>query len=187
MNARKCLSSLFAGAAILAPFFTGCASAPRQPVLLPPVAETFPAPYDAVWDATVQSLGVIRLRIAQKGVGLIETEPFPFTYVMGSNAPGRQEAPLLLASNDPGSLVLAQGGGSGGTRPTQVVWIAMLITVSRTTPDATQVQVEPRLHDALIPGAFTPGPYNSPWGDLFARIRNALGRRAAGSDAGPRG
>ena len=187
MNPRKRLSCIFAAAAILGSSLAGCASAPRQPVALPPVAETFPAPYDAVWDATVQSLGVIRMRTAQKGVGLIETEPFPFTYVMGSNAPSHHEAPLLLASSDPGSLVLAQSGGSGGGRPTQVVWIAMLITVSRTTPDATQVQVEPRVHDALIPGAFMPGPYNSPWGDLFARIRNTLGRRASGIGAVPGG
>jgi hypothetical protein len=186
MNARKRLSLIFSAAAILGWSLAGCASAPRQPVLLPPVAETFPAPYDAVWDATMQSLGVIRVLTAQKGAGLIQTEPFPFTYTVGSNAPERHDAPLVLASSDPGGIILAQGGGSGGPRPTQVVWIAMHITVSRTAPDATQVQVEPRVHHELIPGAFMPGPYNSPWGDLFARIRNALGRRASGIGIGPR-
>ena len=185
MNSRKRPFDILAAAAILASGLAACASAPRQPVALPPVAETFPAAYDAVWDATLQSLGVIRVLVAQKGVGLIETEPFPFTYTVGRRGPERQDAPLTLTSNGPGGIVLAQSG-SGGSRPTQVVWIAMLITLSRTAPDATQVQVEPRVHDALIPGAFMPGPYNSPWGDLFARIRNALGHRASGIGIVPR-
>ncbi len=178
MNARNGLISLMVAAVVLAAALAGCATAPREPLALAPVAETFPAPYDVVWDATLRSLGVLRLRLAQKGVGLIETEPFPFTFVVGS-APAPPGGLLHLASHETSRFVLAQGG-TGGTRPTQVVWIAMLITVSRTGLDTTHVQVEPRLHDSLLPG-FTPGPTNSPWGDLFAKIRSQLGSRPLSS------
>lgn len=160
-------------AALLATPAAGCAGVPREPLALPPVGDSFAAPYDAVWDATLKNLGVLRLRVADKGTGRIETEPFPFAFVVGRR-PGRPHQAVRLASREPDRIRLAQDGSDG--RATQVLWIAMLITVRRAGDNRTDVLVEPRVHDAFLM-LFTPGPTNSPWGDLFAKIRSSLGGR----------
>jgi hypothetical protein len=138
------------------------------------VGDSFAAPYDAVWDATLRNLGVIRIQVADKAAGRIETEPYAFAFVVGEAPPGPR-GPILLAAQDPHGMVLAQSG-SGGSKPTQVVWIALHISLTRGSPNLTHVQVEPWVHDSMLPG-FMPGPYNSPWGDLFAKIRSSLGGR----------
>ena len=162
------------GAAILAAAVGGCAGVPRGPEILATVSETFAAPYDAIWDATLKSLGVVRLLVADKAAGRIETEVFTYTFFM-TETPMPPQGAVLLASLAPRGVRLAQGGG-GDNKPTQVVWIAMLITVSRAAENRTQVQVEPRIHYSLLAG-FTPGPTNNPWVDLFAKIRSHLATR----------
>ena len=123
-----------------------CAGVPRPPEVLPTVADSFPAPYDAVWDATVRSLGVVKLLVADKAGGRIETEAFPFNYVVGE-APSRPDGPIRLAALAPHGGFLAQdsSGGGGGVRATQVVWISMHIALNRMGADRTQVQVTPTI------------------------------------------
>ncbi len=174
MNPRTALGTFAMAAALLAGALAACAGVPREPQVLPTAGDSFPAPYDAVWDATLKSLGVLKLLAADKAAGRIETEPFPFAFTVGL-APAPPREPVRLAVLDPAAVRLAQGG-SGDGRPTQVLWIAMRITVSRGGENLTHVQVEPRIHDSLV-GGFTPGPTNNPWVDLFARIRGSLGSR----------
>ena len=162
-------------AAVLAVIVSGCAGMPRQPQVLPTVADTFGAPYDAVWDATVRNLGVVRLLVADKATGRIQTEPFPYTYFM-TDGPSPSPEPVRLAALAPQHVLLAQTGSGGDNKPTQVIWIAMLINVNRVAENRTQVQVVPRIHDSLLDG-FTPGPTNNPWVDLFGKIRTTLGLR----------
>ena len=174
MKPRRALVSLGMAAAVLAATAAGCAGVPRAPQVLPTVSDTFAAPYDAVWDATLKNLGVVRLVVADKAAGRIETESFPYTYFM-TNSPRQPVGPVLFASLDPRDVLLAQTGG-GDNKATQVIWISMRITVSRIAENRTQMQVEPRIHDSLLTG-FTPGPTNNPWVDLFAKIRSHLGIR----------
>ncbi len=148
MNMRKLIGTLTMGMAALALAVGLSAAAPRQPVALPPVGASFAAPYDAVWDATLKGLGVVKLRVADKATGRIETEPFSFAYPIGS--------------------------GQGGN--TQVLWIALQIHVSQAGENRVNVRVEPQVHDALLHG-FTPGPTNNPWADLFAKIAGQLPTR----------
>jgi len=148
MRTRSVLGSLFMGMALLVTVAAVCLAAPRQPVALPTVGASFAAPYDGVWDATLKSLGVLKLPVADKASGLIETEAFPFAFVVGGSQNGN----------------------------TQVIWVSLRITLSRAGEDRTTVQVEPRIVDSLLNG-FTPGPTNNPWADLFARIGSALRTR----------
>ncbi len=124
-------------------------AAPRQPVALPQVGSTYAAPYEAVWDATLRSLGVVRTRVADKATGRIETEPFTFAYTVGA-------------------------GLDAGT---QVISVSFRIQVVRAADNRTEVLVTPSIHDSFLSG-FTPGPTNNPWQDLFARIRSNLGGSA---------
>lgn len=148
MNPRKVLKSSLLAAVVLVLAWGRLSATPREPLALPPAGEVFAAPYDVVWDATLKGLGAVKPRIADKATGRIETEPFTFAYPVGS-------------------------GIDGGT---QVLSIALQITVRRAGDARTNVQVESLVHDALLSG-FTPGPTNNPWSDLFARIRNALAIR----------
>ena len=148
MKTRKLIGSLLLSVAALM-LAVGAASAmPQEPLMLPQVGDAYAASYDAVWEATLKSLGVLKVVAADKTGGRIETEAFPFTFTTG--------------------------GGQG--LATQVAWIAMRITVSRAADNRTVVQVEPQIHHALLAG-FTPGPTNNPWVDLFLRIRDHLGMR----------
>ena len=124
-------------------------AAPRQPMALATVGDSFAAPYDAVWDATLKSLGVVKTSVADRSTGRIETEAFAFAYPLGGGS---------------------QGGG------TQVIFVSFQIQVIRAADNRTDLQVVPRVHDSLLDG-FTPGPTNNPWLDLFARIRTQLGVR----------
>ena len=121
-------------------------AAARAPQVLPAITAAFDASYDSVWDATLKSLGVVKVLTADKGQGRIETEPFPFRYQAGS-------------------------GLDGGT---QVIWVSFALRLTRGDGRQTLVQAEPRVHDALLAG-FLPGPTNNPWQDLFVRIRSNLG------------
>ncbi len=147
MNAKSHQAILLAVAAVLALGAPGPATAAREPQVLAAVGDTFAAPYDAVWDATLKGLGAVKPRRADKATGQIETEVFPFVFGVGP-------------------------GIDGGT---QILWISFAITVAQAAGGRTHVQVQPRVHDALLNG-FTPGPISNPWVDLFARIRGHLGR-----------
>jgi hypothetical protein len=173
MNARKPFEVLALAAALAVAAVAGPAAA-REPEILPTVGDSFAAPYDAVWDATLRGLGVLRPVVADKTSGRIETEPFPFNFVIG-RAPAPARGPVRLASADPAAGPLADSG-SGGARPTQVIWVALHITVSRAGENRTVVQVQPPIHDSLLTG-YTPGPTNNPWSDLFARVHGYLGGR----------
>ena len=122
MTARKLFISLSMGLAAVAPAAAMTAAAPRQPLALPQVGATLAAPHDAAWDATPKSLGVLKLPIADKAMGRIETEPFSFAFPIGS--------------------------GQGGN--TQMLWIALRIEVSQAGDARTNVRVEPLVHDALL-------------------------------------
>ena len=147
----------------------------REPLILPQVGDTFGAPYDVVWDATLKNLGVLKILVADKAAGRIETESFPFAFTVRRRPSGASDL-LVPASLDPGaSPLLAQDGNDG--RATQVLWISMQINVVRASEaNKTHVLVQPRVHDQLLM-LFTPGPTNSPWGDLFAKIHSFLGGR----------
>ena len=168
--------TLLLGAAFLAlllPAAADAASGRREPLVLPQVGDTFEAAYDAVWDATLRNLGVLKTPVADKATGRIETEPFPFAFTVGS-APGGARGLVHRAALGSAPIRLAQDGNDG--KATQVLWFSMLITVRRAGANRTDVLVVPRIHESLLLG-FTPGPTNSPWGDLFAKIRSSLGRR----------
>ncbi len=148
MNPRKLFASVMIAVVTLAVVVAASAAAPRQPMALDQVGSTFAAPYDAVWDATLKSLGVLKMPVADQATGRIETEPFSFVFTTGSG----------------------QGGG------TQVISVSFQINVIRSGDNRTDLQVVPRIHDALLFG-FAPGPTNNPWLDLFARIQTRLGSR----------
>lgn len=124
------------------------AAAPRQPTALPQVGASFAASYDAVWDATLRGLGVVKLVVADKAAGRIQTEPYTFIYPTGPGQEGN----------------------------TQILSVALHITVQREAQGRTTVQVIPHIHDSLLLG-FTPGPTNNPWSDLFGKIATYLGAR----------
>ncbi len=151
----------------------GSAAAPGTPQVLPTVGATFAAPYDAVWEATLKSLGAPILQVADKATGRIETDPFPFAYTAG-RTPAHSPQLIRLAGLGGGGVVLSQRGGDG-PRPTQVIWIAMTISVIRVAASRTDMQVEPRIFDSAR-ADFIPGPTDSPWVDLSARISARLGR-----------
>jgi hypothetical protein len=89
--------------AVLAlPPMADAAARGREPLILPQVGDTFGAPYDVVWDATLKNLGVLKIVVADKPAGRIETEPFPFTFTVGSG-PGGAPGPLLRVSLVPGA------------------------------------------------------------------------------------
>lgn len=163
--------ALLAAALILG---AGGAAAASDPQALPTAGDSFAAPYDAVWDAVLRNLGVVKLLVADKATGRIETEAFPYTFPV-SRRPGFSPEAVRLAAVGAARARLAQEGG-GDTRAMQVIWIAMRITVTRGGERLTHVQVEPFLHNQILQG-FTPGPTNSPWGDLFAKVRSHLGLR----------
>jgi len=146
MRPRGLLTMLLVAAAALILSAGGSLAAARAPQVLPTVGETFAAPYDAVWEATLKGLGAVKAQLADKTRGQIETEDFPFAFAVGA----------------------------GIDRGTQVIWVSFAIAV-RADGQRTHVQVQPRVHHALLNG-FTPGPISNPWVDLFARIRGHLGR-----------
>lgn len=148
MRAKSFFGSLMVAVTTVALAAAAGRAMPREPLVLPQVGETYAAPFDAVWEATLKSLGAVKPVVADRAAGRIETAEFSFAFVVAGSQAGN----------------------------TQVLWISMRITVSRGGPDRTYVLVEPRIHDALLAG-FTPGPTNNPWADLFARIRMNLGVR----------
>ncbi len=163
-------------AVLTVPAIAAAASRGREPLILPQVGDTFQASYDVVWDATLKNLGVLKTLVADKAAGRIETEPFPFAFTVGRRPSGASDL-LFPASLDPPGTppLIAQDGNDG--RATQVLWISMQITVVRASEaNKTHVLVQPRVHDELLL-LFTPGPTNSPWGDLFAKIHSSLGGR----------
>jgi len=94
MNAGKLLGSLLMTSAVVLAAQTSPTGA-REPLLLPMVADTFPAPYDAVWDATLKSLGAAKPFIVQKERDFIESDLFFFGFPFGSEA--NQSMMLSLA------------------------------------------------------------------------------------------
>jgi hypothetical protein len=172
-NPKRLAGLSLLAVAVLLPALAAGPTHAREPLALPEVGDTFEAPYDAVWDATLRNLGVLKLLVSDKAAGRIETEPFPFNFTVGG-APSRPGAPLLVAAREPFPGLLAQEGSDA--RPTQVLWIALHINVSRAGDSRTSLRVRPLVHDSLL-GTFMPGPTNNPWVDLFGKIRTTLGLR----------
>lgn len=112
MHARNRLGCLLAVAATV--LLARASAAPaRDPLALPPVAEAFPAPYDAVWDATLLSLGgYINPSTADKAKGFVETDQFFFSF-------------------------------PAGTEATQTIMVKLAVTLRRADAQHTTVQVQP--------------------------------------------
>ena len=55
-----------------------CAGQPIYPVVSPPAATAFRAPYEAVWNAALQSLGIVRPVLVDRAQGHIVTDQFTF-------------------------------------------------------------------------------------------------------------
>ena len=138
-------------AAALVP--VGCAGQPLYPFTLPPAATAFRAPYGAVWNAALASIGVAPPRFVDPAQGRIVTDRFSFT------------------------LPVQAGMGRGGGVATQVLQVSMDIFVRPTPEGLIAVQAQTTVYDALQYG-FWPaaGGPNSPEGDLFARIASRLGQ-----------
>jgi hypothetical protein len=141
-----CARALGVAALALAAMVAGAAA--REPMPLAPVSASFAAPYDRVWDATLKGLGVVKLLVADKATGRIQTEPYSFSYLTTS----AQDASM------------------------QVIQVALQIQVSQAAGNTVTIQVNPELHDSLFSG-FTPGPTNNPWTDLFSKIADQLRAR----------
>jgi hypothetical protein len=107
------------------------------------VADSFSAPYGAVWDAALSSLGAVKPFIVEKERGFLESDPFFFYFPFGSEA-------------------------------SQSIMLSLAITLRRVDAGHTIVQVQPRVYFMIYDGVL-PGPVNSPWADLFTRIRGNLG------------
>lgn len=132
----------------------GCAGAPLYPVVSTPTVTPFRAPYEAVWQATLQSLGITPLRLVDRAQGRIVTEPFAF------HLP-----------------VQAGGGRRNGSVTSQVLWVSLDIRVLPAPEGATAVHAQSIIHHALEYG-FWPqaGGPNSPEADLYSRIAERLSR-----------
>jgi hypothetical protein len=74
--------------AVLLPAATvaACATVPREPLILPTVAETCAAFYDAVWEAALKNLGAVKPVVAGKAQGRIESDVFSFRFGFGDDA-----------------------------------------------------------------------------------------------------
>lgn len=85
MHARNCLGCLLVVAAtfLLVPALLASA---RDPLVLPAVTEVIPAPYDAVWDAALRSLGSVKPFVVDKSKGFMETDPFFYYFPAGGEA-----------------------------------------------------------------------------------------------------
>lgn len=158
-----------AGTAFL---LAACSSLPLYPEVLPSYSETFRAPYEAVWEATLRSLGIVPIKVADKAAGRIETEVYVFVFPVGKTTPPTAGTRRAALGSD--NLILAQMGG-GGARPTQAIWADLTIQVRPTGLDATQVAIQARVHNALLRGLYPGGYTNTPWADIFAKIRAQLG------------
>jgi hypothetical protein len=145
MRAQKRFRFVAMGVSLLALAAMVSSAAARQAMPLPTVGASFAAPYDRVWDATLQSMGIVKLLVADKATGRIQTEPYSFSYFIG--------------------------GPNGGS--TQAIQVALQIEVRETPGSGVTVQVSPE-YSSLLFGGFTPGPTNNPWADLFARIADRL-------------
>ncbi len=71
---------------VLAATVTASAAASREPIILLTVAESYAAPYDAVWEATLKSLGAVKPVVAEKAQGRIESDEFSFRFGFGDEA-----------------------------------------------------------------------------------------------------
>ena len=121
------------------------------PIQLPQASAAFNAPYEAVWQATVTSLGAAQPVLLDRPSGRIVTGQFTFSLPVGGGGMGFSMNPLL---------------------------VSMEIHVRRTPEGSTAVEVRSTIYDAQQYGAWPgPGGPNSPEGDLFARIADRLGKR----------
>ena len=123
-----------------------CATVTREPVVLPRVDESYAAPYDAVWEAALKAVGIVRTVRADKVQGRIETEPYIFRFGFGDDAG-------------------------------QTLLVSLTIAVRPAGDRRTEVQVETRVHEALLTGIM-PGPFNNPWTDYLIRLRENLRLRS---------
>lgn len=119
----------------------------QEPLILPPVTEILPAPYDAVWDAALRSLNTEQPVLGeekQEEAGFVESDPFFFYFPLDTGA-------------------------------TQGILVDLAITLRRVDPQHTAVQVQPRVLFMVYDGAL-PGPIRNPWTDFLARLRSHLGQ-----------
>ncbi len=85
MNAGKLLECLLLTSAVVLAAHPS-ATAAREPLVLPMVTDSFSAPYDSVWDATLRSLGAVKPFIVEKERGFIESDPFFFYFPFAAEA-----------------------------------------------------------------------------------------------------
>ena len=71
---------------VLAATVAASAAASREPLILPTVTETYAAPYDAVWEATIKSLGAVKPVVAEKAQGRIESGVFSYRFGFADDA-----------------------------------------------------------------------------------------------------
>ncbi len=86
MDGMRSLKHLMMATGILFLVATEALAVTREPLVLPTVGDTIDAPYDAVWDASLKSLGVLQLTLLDKAAGRIQTEPFTFVSGFGNEA-----------------------------------------------------------------------------------------------------
>ncbi len=126
-----------------------------------------------MWNATLRSLGIVPIRVADKAAGRIETDVYVFVFPVGKAVPFAHTTRLAGLGAD--NLTLAQVGG-GGNLPTQAIWATLSIQVRSLAPRATAVDIQTHinhaLHYGLYPGGSDIAP--GPWADVFSRIRAQL-------------
>ncbi len=86
MNGMRSLKHFVMATGILFLMATEALAVTREPLVLPTVGDTIDAPYDAVWGASLKSLGVLQLPLVDKATGRIDTEPFTFVFGFGNDA-----------------------------------------------------------------------------------------------------
>ncbi len=125
MRGRNRLGWLLAVAATV---LLVCASAApaRDPLVLPPVTAVLSAPYDAVWDAAMLSLGhLVNPSRRDKDKGFFETDQFFFSF-------------------------------PAGTEASQTLLVKLAVTLHRADAQHTNVQVQPYVLsmtiDGILPG-----------------------------------
>ena len=141
--------------AVAAALIAGCAGqVPVSPEVSPPAERVFRAPYEAVWSATLRSLGVIPPALVDAPHGRIVTGVFDF------------------------NLPVQAGMGRSGSVASQILSVSMDILVRPTPEGFTAVQAQTVVHHSMLTGFRPePGGPNSPEGDLFARISDRLNGR----------
>jgi hypothetical protein len=143
MLARKRLGYLLAVVATV--LLARASAAPaRDPLVLPAVTEVYPASYDAVWDATVLSLGyLVNPMAADKAKGVLQTDQFFYSFPVG-------------------------------TESSQTILVKLVVTLRRADVQRTTVQAQPYVLsmtlDGILPGP-TNNPWSDFFGRLRTNLK----------------